>query len=174
VPLFISRWQNGDFSAVSASSKQAAIELLDEVGNAEDCEVFIAKDFMVHFQLKKEFDDLARLVPVTLEGFGEKTEEMLLERAYPIYDGAVAEVIHDLNDEAPREKWDAARKKVNDALTTERDRLWAVRKRKLSDDADVAKLQQTGDLPKVMAERVGRGRRQRRIVEMPPSSDKVQ
>jgi hypothetical protein len=39
MPLFICRWQNGDFSAVSASSKKDAIELLDEVGNAETCEL---------------------------------------------------------------------------------------------------------------------------------------
>ena len=43
MPLFICRWQNGDFSAVSASSKAAAIELLDEVGNAENCELFTMK-----------------------------------------------------------------------------------------------------------------------------------
>ena len=53
MPLFICRWQNGDFSAVSARSKETAIELWDEVGNAEDCEVFAVKDFIVHFELKE-------------------------------------------------------------------------------------------------------------------------
>jgi hypothetical protein len=54
MPLFICRWQNGDFSAVSASSKIDAIELLDEVGNAETCELFTMKNFMMHFRLKQE------------------------------------------------------------------------------------------------------------------------
>ena len=56
MPLFICRWQNGDFSAVSASSKKDATELLDEVGNAETCELFTMKNFMVHFRLKQETD----------------------------------------------------------------------------------------------------------------------
>jgi hypothetical protein len=43
MPLFICRWQNGDFSAVSASSREEAVELLDEVGNADVAEVFTAK-----------------------------------------------------------------------------------------------------------------------------------
>ena len=32
MPLFICRWQNGDFSAVSAASRKDANALLDEVG----------------------------------------------------------------------------------------------------------------------------------------------
>lgn len=73
MPLFVCRWESGDFSAVSAPSKEAAIEQLDEVANAEDCEVFVMKDFMVHFRVK-EVDDLCGSVPVVLEGFGEKTQ----------------------------------------------------------------------------------------------------
>jgi len=47
--LFICRWQNGDFSTVSASSKRDLIELLAEVGNAETSELFTMKNFRVHF-----------------------------------------------------------------------------------------------------------------------------
>jgi hypothetical protein len=42
MPLFICRWQNGDFSAVSASSRAEALELLDEVSNADVADVFQA------------------------------------------------------------------------------------------------------------------------------------
>ena len=73
MPLFICRWQNGDFSAVSASSRDEAIELLDEVGNAEVCELFTMKNFMVHFRLKQETDEIDEIIPVELEGFGEET-----------------------------------------------------------------------------------------------------
>jgi hypothetical protein len=48
MPIYIWRWQNGDFSAVSASSKKDAIELLDEVGNAEVCQL------MEYFSLRQE------------------------------------------------------------------------------------------------------------------------
>ena len=85
MPLFICRWQNGDFSAVSASSRDEAIELLDEVGNAEVCELFTAKNFMVHFCLKQEASEIDDLVPVELEGFGEGTVDILCDRAYPAY-----------------------------------------------------------------------------------------
>jgi hypothetical protein len=85
MPLYICRWQNGDFSAVSAASKKDAIELLDEVGNAEVCELFTVKNFMVHFSLKQKTDELDDFVPVELEGFGEETVDILSERVYPAY-----------------------------------------------------------------------------------------
>jgi hypothetical protein len=55
------------------SSREEAIELLDEVGNADVAEVFIAKRFMAHFQLKKQVDKVEELVPVDFGGFGEET-----------------------------------------------------------------------------------------------------
>jgi isopentenyldiphosphate isomerase len=80
MPLFICRWQNGDFSAVSAASKIEAIALLDEVGNAEVCELFTVKHFMVHFSLKQETNEVDDFVPVDLEEFGEETVGTLSER----------------------------------------------------------------------------------------------
>jgi hypothetical protein len=85
VPLFICRWQNGDFSAVSAASRDEAMELLDEVGNADVADLFTTKNFMVHFQLKTEADNMEDAVPVELEDFGDETYEMLFERVYPVY-----------------------------------------------------------------------------------------
>src|SRR5258708_12805290 len=85
MPLFICRWQNGDFSAVSAASREEAMELLDEVGNADVADLFTTKNFMVHFQLKAEADNVEDLVPVELEGFGDEIYEMLSDRVYPVY-----------------------------------------------------------------------------------------
>ncbi len=126
MPLFICRWQNGDFSAVSASSRAEALELLDEVSNADVADVFKAKRFMVHFQLKKQIDDVEDPVPVDLE------------------------------------------------LVTERMRNWDSKKPALSDDPDVAELQQRADVPRPMAEQAVKERRRRAVAEMPPSTDKVQ
>jgi hypothetical protein len=64
MPLFSCRWQNGDFSAVSASSREEDMELLDEGGNADVAEVFTVKSFMLHFQLKKQVDSAEDPVPV--------------------------------------------------------------------------------------------------------------
>jgi hypothetical protein len=89
MPLFICRWQNGDFSAVHARSREDAIILLDEVGNAEQCELFAVRDFMVHFHLHDEVTDLEEMIPVELEGFGEDTFDMLCDRLYPVYQQAI-------------------------------------------------------------------------------------
>jgi hypothetical protein len=83
MPLFICRWQNGDFSAVSASSREEDMELLDEGRNADVAEVFTVNRFMLHFQLKKQVDSVEDPVPVDLEGFGEETYDTFCERVYP-------------------------------------------------------------------------------------------
>ena len=176
MPLFICRWQNGDFSAVSASSREEAMELLDEVGNADVAEVFTAKRFMVHFQLKKQVDSVEEPVPVDLEGFGEETYDMLCERVYPVYSKASMRVYDELhaNGDVPKEAYDAALKVLNDAVVTERMRNWDSKIPALSDDPDVAKLQKQVDVPRPMAEQAVKERRRRAMSEMPPSSDKVQ
>jgi hypothetical protein len=97
MPLFICRWQNGDFSAVSAASRDEAMGLLDEVGNADVGDLFTVKNFtMVHFQLKTEADNMEEPVPVELEGFGDGTYEMLCERVYPVYSKVSGKVVDDL------------------------------------------------------------------------------
>jgi hypothetical protein len=98
MPVYICRWQNGDFSAVSASSRAEAIELLDEVGNAEVCELFAVKNFMVHFRLKDEADDVGEMAPVELEGFGEGTEGVLCDRVYPVYAKVAMDAVESWTD----------------------------------------------------------------------------
>ena len=176
MPLFICRWQNGDFSAVSASSREEAIELLDEVGNADVAEVFAAKRFMVHFQLKQQVDNLEETVPVDFEGFGEETLDMLRERVYPVYTKASMGVHDELHADgaAPGQGYKPALKVLNEAVATERMRNCSSKSCELSDDADVAELQKQIDMPRRLAEQAVKERRRRAIAEMPPSSKKVQ
>jgi len=80
--LFLCRWPNGDFSVVKASSKDEAIELLDEIGNAEASPVTSINDnFMVHFVLTDDGD-------FELQEWGEETAELIMKRAYPLLDEA--------------------------------------------------------------------------------------
>ena len=176
MPLFICRWQNGDFSAVSAASRDEAMELLDEVGNADVADLFTVKNFMVHFQLKTKADNMEEPVPVELEGFGEGTYEMLFERVYPVYSKMSAKVVDGLpsSGDVPKQQREAALKTLNEALVTERMRKWDSKQPKLSDDLEVAQLQKLADVPKPMAEQVVKERRRRAITEMPSHSDKVQ
>ena len=171
MPLYICRWQNGDFSAVSAASKTEAIALHDEVGNAEVCELFTVKNFMVHFRLKDETDEVDDFVPVELEGFGEETVDTLSERVYPAYFNAA--ITEGENwpepEEDSQEKVEALLQNLNAALVKERTRQWG------SDDPEAAHLQKVGlDLPKTVAQRTVKERRHRQFLEAPPKSDKVQ
>ena len=68
MPLYLCRWPNGDCSFVQAATKGEAIELLDEIANAEGCPLTSVQDFMVHFHLT----DSGELV---FEEFGEITED---------------------------------------------------------------------------------------------------
>src|SRR5664280_1315798 len=145
------------FSAVSASSRTEAIELLDEVGNAEVCELFTVKNFMVHFRLKEEAEELDDFIPVEFEGFGEGTEDMLCDRVYPVHKKAMMESDDDWPDdeEVPQAKVDAVVKKLNDALAAERTRQRRSKAPPISDDPEAAHLQKVGhDIPKTVAERV--------------------
>jgi hypothetical protein len=153
--------------------------MMKEVENSvcgEGSHKFTAKSFMVHFQLKKEVDNLEEPVPVSFEGFGEETYDTLCERVYSVYSKASMRVHDDLNakGDVPKEEYDAALKVVNDALAAERMRNWDSKKPNLSDDPDVAELQKELDLPRPMAEQAVKEHRRRAIVEMPSPSDEVQ
>jgi len=124
MPLFVCRWQNGDFSAASAQSREEAVELLAEVGNAEPCELFAIDNFMVHFHTRSDADDFEEMLPVKLGGFGEHTHRMLCERMYPAYSAAISEIDKDRPnvDDVLKEKLYAARELLNNALRIERNR----------------------------------------------------
>jgi len=124
MPVFLCRWPNGDFSAVSATSRQEALELLSEVGNAARCEVFVADNFMVHFHIKNEPDCFEEMLPLKFGGFGEQTHRMLCEHIYPTYCAAISEIDKDRPcvDDLVKEKLNAAWELLKDALGTERKR----------------------------------------------------
>ncbi len=176
MPLYICRWQNGDFSAVSASSRAEAIELLDEVGNAEVCELFTVKNFMVHFRLKEETDDVGEMAPVELEGFGEETQDVLCNRVYPVYAKATMDAVESWTDDesVQSKKVEEVLSKLNEALSAERTRQWGSKEPQISDDPEAAHLQKVGhDIPKTVAKRTVKALRRRKFLEMPSGSDKV-
>ena len=76
MPLYVCRWGNGDFSVVQASNKDHALEMLDEIANAEGLPLHVTTDFMAHFRLT---DDGT----IELEGFGDDFEGHLADHFYP-------------------------------------------------------------------------------------------
>jgi len=130
MPIYICRWQNGNFSAVSARSRDHAILLLDEFGNAETCELFPVKDFMAHFRLKDEADNIEGASPLELQGFGGETLNMLYDRVYPVYAKACMEAVEAWTEDGPMppEKVEGVLRRLNDALFAERTRQWGAKK----------------------------------------------
>ena len=134
MPIYICRWQNGNLSAVSASSRDHAILLLDEVGNAEACELFPVEDFMVHFRLKNKVDNIEAAAPLELgEGFGGETLNMLYDRVYPVYAKACMEAVAAWTEDGPMpsEKVEGVLRRLNDALFAERTRQWGAMKQQV-------------------------------------------
>ena len=122
MPVFVCRWQNGDFSAASAQSREEAIEMLAEIGDAKSCELLTTETFMVHFHIKDDAGDFEEMLPVKFGSFGEQTHRMLCKHIYPAYCGAISEIDKDRPhaDDLPREKFTAASKLLDNALNTEK------------------------------------------------------
>ena len=81
MPLYLCRWENGDFSIVQARSKDHALEMLDEIDNAEGLPLYpITDNFMAHFRLTDEGI-------VEIKEFGEEFGEHVRERVHPFLGG---------------------------------------------------------------------------------------
>ena len=119
MPLYLCRWENGDCSFVWAGNKWEAIQHLDEIANAEGFPIIALRDFMAHFRLT----DTGEL---EFEGFGERTEDAVFERSYPVLDKALLD--------APREETGSPTPEgtamIQAAVTEERKR---VRPKKIKD-----------------------------------------
>jgi hypothetical protein len=81
--IFLCRWPNGDFSIVNARTKDDAIELLDEWGNAEQATLTRMADCMFDFRLHDDGE-------IELANVGESTQESIMETCYPELDKAAA------------------------------------------------------------------------------------
>ena len=110
--LYLCRWPNGDCSVVRASSKGEAVELLDEIGNAEGCPLISLPEFMVHFRLSDEGE-------FEFELLGEATEDALFKLGYPLLDETLLDVPTDQVGN-PTSEGQAA---IRDAVAKERNRV---------------------------------------------------
>jgi hypothetical protein len=107
--LYLCRWENGDFSVIQARNKEHAVEMLDEVANAEGLLLYAITDFMAHFRLTDEG-------VVELEGFGEEFGDHVRKRVHPV----LGELDVSLYDAAPEDK-----ARIKAAVDLERSRLKA-------------------------------------------------
>jgi predicted kinase len=107
--VYLCRWENGDFSVIQANNKGHALEMLDEVANAEGLPLYAITDFMVHFRLTDEG-------MLELEGFGERFGDHVRERVHP--------VLGEL-DVSPYDATPEDRARIKTAVQLERDSLKA-------------------------------------------------
>src|ERR1700704_6665322 len=81
--IYLCRWPNGNCSIVSAKTKNEAIELLDEWGNAEQASLTRMPDCMFDFNLHDDGH-------LELADIGEATHDRIMETCYPELDNAFA------------------------------------------------------------------------------------
>ena len=112
--IYLCRWPNGEFSIVNARTKDDAIELLDEWGNAEQASLTRMTDCMFDFRLSDDGK-------IELANIAESTEDHIMKICYPDLSNALAKAEWDDNGQAYSEE---GRKQVRDAVESERKRLW--------------------------------------------------
>lgn len=74
---FLCRWPNGDLSLVSAQDRDAAIVILDEIGDATEAELFETNDLFVNFTLTDQGH-------LEFENFSESFDTDIMEKCYPL------------------------------------------------------------------------------------------
>lgn len=166
MPLYICRWQNGDFSAAYASNRTQADFMFDEVGNADECQVFVASDFLVHFKLKDSTDGPDDWQPFELESFGEAFLDRILGKGYPFFEKVM------MSDEPSDEALEAV-------IRHEKKRLWGSKKPRLSSDPAVRALQKGVNAPLSVIKAVSKQRRKKddfakRMLDSIPRGSKPQ
>ena len=83
--MYLCRWPNGEFSIVNANSKNDAIELLDEWGNAEQASLTRMPHSMFDLRLRADGQ-------IELADIGEATHDFIMETCYPELDKAISTV----------------------------------------------------------------------------------
>jgi len=112
--IYLCRWPNGEFSIVNSKTKDEAIELLDEWGNAEQALLTRMTDCMFDFRLTDEGQ-------IELANISEYTEERIMKTCYP----NLSEVLATAElDEEGIDYSETGRNKVREAVELERTRLW--------------------------------------------------
>jgi hypothetical protein len=123
MPLYIHKWENGDFSVVNAKSRKEALELLDEVDSPDADRLLVCDDFLATFKLpeKVTVDNADDILPsVLLEGFGEATTHFLMDNIYAEY-GREAGQIFDERESGVTISSEEELERLNGALAAEKD-----------------------------------------------------
>jgi hypothetical protein len=113
--MYVCRWPNGDFSIVSAPTREDAVILLDEWGNAEQASLKRMPDCMFDFRLSNDGQ-------IELSSIGEATDDFIMQTCYPELERAMrsAEL-----DEKGSDFSAHGKKQIRAAVKLERARSWS-------------------------------------------------
>ena len=152
--IYLCRWPNGDFSIVNATTKDQAIELLDECGNAERAIVSRMTNCMCDFKLGD--DGRFELVDV-----GECTREGVIKKCYPELNKAIASVEWEEGEEDYSAE---GYRQIRAAVELERRRLLGDSPPPNEAETRVGReVQQQTDAPSVVVNRIVREAAQKRL-----------
>ena len=113
--MYICRWPNGEFSIVNARTKDDAIVMLDEWGNAEQASLKRIPDCMFDFRLRDDGE-------IELADIGEATHDFIMETCYPELDKALSTA--EWQDDGLTFSANG-QKQIRYAVERERTRLWS-------------------------------------------------
>lgn len=142
MPLFLCRWENGDFSVVQANNRGDALYMLDEVGNAEGSQIKVISEFMIHLKLADDGE-------FQFEDLGEAAGETIYRNAYPILDKAQRKAPRDERGNLTPE----GQAMIKKAVRAERNRVKSKRVKAPSTEAGKA-LKAEADMPTVIVDRI--------------------
>jgi hypothetical protein len=116
--VYFARWKDGSFSIVEADDENEAYELLDEFGD-EPAELLTLKGCLIDFELTDRGS-------FRLREFGEVMRDEILQRGYPLLEGALASVAsqeYDPEQDNAPENLSAVPPQVAKAVQAERERF---------------------------------------------------
>ena len=112
--MYLCRWPNGEFSIVNAATKDDAIIMLDEWGNAEQASLKRMPACMFDFRLRDDGE-------IELAEIGGATNDFVMENCYPELDKALATAEW---DETGADYSAKGLAQIRAAVQRERKRLW--------------------------------------------------
>lgn len=175
MPLFACRWPSGDVSFVMAASREAAIEQLDEIANAEGLPLVQIPRFMLHLK----FTESLKLIPsdfgvqhfLELEGLGEDTDDVVWQKLYPtLYE--TKQAIWEEQDADNRQTMTVEQEqRIRAAVQAERERLDSPEKAMAQTEIG-QQLQHMTDMPASMVDKMVGSAAKQRLQEWDPKKDK--
>jgi hypothetical protein len=142
--MYVCRWPNGDFSIVSAATKEEAVILLDEWGNAERASLKRMPECMMDFRLRNDGQ-------IELSSIGEATDEFIMQTCFPELDKAIKSA--ERTSDFPAD----GKKQIRAAVKLERARLWMKQPRaKKAETALGRDIQKQTGAPSALVDRIVR------------------